>query len=162
MKGNMYIGTAGWTYDDWNGLVYPQPKPRGFDEILFLSNLVNLLEINTTFYRIPHLGLTRSWTHRAESLDDFLFNVKLYRGFTHERDARDPSQVHAFSRALEPMVEALPGKALGLLVLGGIFYTGGIVFYALDTRVRHAHGIWHLFVLAGSISHFMAMFLYVL
>jgi len=56
----------------------------------------------------------------------------------------------------------MPTGGLILLVLGGLFYTGGIVFYALDERIKHAHGIWHLFVLAGSISHYLIMLLYVL
>lgn len=64
--------------------------------------------------------------------------------------------------ALEPLIEALPGAGLGWLVAGGLFYTVGIVFYALDGKLRHAHGIWHLFVLAGSTSHFLAILLYVL
>ncbi len=64
--------------------------------------------------------------------------------------------------ALSPLIQALPRRALELLVLGGVFYTGGMVFYALDERMRHAHGIWHLFVLAGSVSHFVVMLRYVL
>jgi hemolysin III len=61
-----------------------------------------------------------------------------------------------------PLIKALPGGGLVLLVLGGVFYTSGIIFYVLDGRIKHAHGIWHLFVLAGSISHFLAILLYVL
>ncbi len=64
--------------------------------------------------------------------------------------------------AMYPLVEALPTGALALLVLGGVFYTSGMIFYALDERMKHAHGIWHLFVLAGSLSHFLVMLLYVL
>ena len=64
--------------------------------------------------------------------------------------------------AMYPLIQALPTGALALLVLGGVFYTSGIVFYALDERMKHAHGIWHLFVLAGSLSHFLVMLLYVL
>lgn len=64
--------------------------------------------------------------------------------------------------AMYPLIQSLPTGALALLVLGGVFYTSGIVFYALDKRIKHAHGIWHLFVLAGSISHFLVMLLYVL
>ncbi len=64
--------------------------------------------------------------------------------------------------ALYPLVKVMPTGGLVLLVLGGLFYTGGIVFYALDERIKHAHGIWHLFVLAGSISHYLIMLLYVL
>ena len=64
--------------------------------------------------------------------------------------------------AMYPLIQALPAGALALLVLGGVFYTSGIIFYALDKRMKHAHGIWHLFVLGGSISHFLVMFFYVL
>ena len=44
---------------------------------------------------------------------------------------------------------------------GGLFYTLGIVFYAIDTRMAHAHGIWHLFVIAGSATHYFAVLRYV-
>ena len=64
--------------------------------------------------------------------------------------------------AMEPLVQALPTGALVLLVLGGVFYTSGIVFYVTDGRVKHAHGIWHLFVLAGSISHYLTILFYIL
>ena len=64
--------------------------------------------------------------------------------------------------AMYPLVQALPAGAIALLVLGGVLYTGGIAFYALDARMKHAHGVWHLFVLAGSIAHYLAILLYVL
>jgi hemolysin III len=61
-----------------------------------------------------------------------------------------------------PLIRALPRGGLALLVLGGVFYTSGIIFFVIDDRMKHAHGIWHLFVLAGSIAHYLAMLLYVL
>jgi len=64
--------------------------------------------------------------------------------------------------AMYPLTQALSTGGLVLLVLGGVFYTSGMIFYALDNRMNHAHGIWHLFVLAGSISHFLAVLLYIL
>jgi hemolysin III len=63
--------------------------------------------------------------------------------------------------ALKPLIAALPYAGILWLVGGGLFYTLGIGFYALDKKLRHAHGIWHLFVLAGSISHYLAVLLYV-
>jgi len=63
--------------------------------------------------------------------------------------------------ALEPLLRALPQTGFMLLLLGGVFYTVGVVFYALDKRVRHFHAIWHLFVLAGSISHYLVLLCYV-
>lgn len=64
--------------------------------------------------------------------------------------------------ALRPLLDALPLSGFRWLLAGGIFYTSGILFYAFDKKVRHFHGIWHLFVLAGSVSHYMAVLLYVL
>ena len=63
--------------------------------------------------------------------------------------------------ALKPLLAALPLAGFIGLLLGGIFYTGGIVFYLFDEKVRHFHGIWHLFVLAGSVSHYLTILLYV-
>ena len=63
--------------------------------------------------------------------------------------------------ALAPLLRALPPAALGWLIGGGLFYTIGILFFALDARLRHAHGVWHLFVLAGSVCHYFAVLLYV-
>ena len=59
--------------------------------------------------------------------------------------------------ALVPLRQALAPVGFAWLVAGGLFYTGGIVFYALDTRRPHAHGVWHLFVLAGSACHYYAI-----
>ena len=64
--------------------------------------------------------------------------------------------------ALYPLLQNLPAAGIIWLVVGGLCYTGGMVFYALDEKLNHAHGIWHLFVLAGSVSHFLAILLYVL
>lgn len=63
--------------------------------------------------------------------------------------------------AIKPMMAALVPPALLLLLLGGIAYTVGFVFYALK-NIRFMHGIWHLFVLAGSILHYFSILLYVL
>jgi hemolysin III len=63
--------------------------------------------------------------------------------------------------AAVPLVQGLPPAGLAWLVAGGLFYTAGIVFYANDERWRHAHGVWHLFVLAGTASHYCAVLLYV-
>ncbi|MDH5600555.1 MAG: hemolysin III family protein, partial [Gammaproteobacteria bacterium] len=48
------------------------------------------------------------------------------------------------------------------LLGGGLFYTLGIVFYILDLKKYHFHGIWHLFVLAGSATHYFTIMYYVL
>jgi hemolysin III len=61
------------------------------------------------------------------------------------------------------LVEAISATGAIWLTVGGVAYTVGIIFYVLDhrSRLRHAHGIWHLFVLTGSISHFVSVIGYV-
>jgi len=60
-----------------------------------------------------------------------------------------------------PLIDALGMEGFLWLVAGGVAYTVGIVFYAHDDRWRHAHGIWHLFVLAGSACHYFTVLHYV-
>lgn len=64
--------------------------------------------------------------------------------------------------AVKPLIAALGMAGFVWLALGGVFYTVGIIFFAFDTKVRHFHGVWHLFVIAGSLLHFVAISRYVL
>ena len=63
--------------------------------------------------------------------------------------------------AFKPLVEYLVGAGLFWLVLGGVLYTGGTVFYVWR-RVRYHHALWHLFVIAGTACHFICVLFYVL
>jgi hemolysin III len=63
--------------------------------------------------------------------------------------------------ALTPLWQALTPAGFAWLAAGGAFYTLGIVFYATDHKLRHGHGLWHLFVLAGSACHFFTVLFYV-
>lgn len=58
---------------------------------------------------------------------------------------------------------SIPSAGMVWLTIGGVSYMGGVVFYVLDefNKLRHAHGIWHLFVLSGSICHFISIAGYV-
>jgi len=60
-----------------------------------------------------------------------------------------------------PLVSALPLAGLYWLVAGGAIYTVGIIFFLFDEKVRHFHGVWHLFVLAGSVCQFVSILWYV-
>jgi hemolysin III len=62
---------------------------------------------------------------------------------------------------MEPMGAAIPFGGLMLLAAGGIAYTAGVVFYGWRS-LRYSHAIWHVFVLAGSLLHYLAVALYVL
>ncbi len=63
--------------------------------------------------------------------------------------------------AIQPLVQALSLSGFLWLLGGGLFYTFGIIFFALDHKL-HFHGIWHLFVLAGSATHYYTIMYYVL
>lgn len=58
--------------------------------------------------------------------------------------------------AAVPLVNSISGAGLAWLVAGGLAYTGGAVFFLLDSKLRYAHFAWHLFVMAGSTCHFFA------
>jgi hemolysin III len=64
--------------------------------------------------------------------------------------------------AIKPLLRALPTAGFAWLLAGGLLYTAGILFYVLDKRLPHGHGIWHLFVMAGSTAQFITILRYVL
>src|SRR5262245_1157320 len=80
------FGPAGWTYKDWEGVVYPKPKPKGFDPLKAIASLFDTIELNTSFYApiTPHNA--DLWLERTAFNPDFRFTAKLWRRFTHERD----------------------------------------------------------------------------
>ena len=61
----------------------------------------------------------------------------------------------------KPMLARVPTGGIIWLVIGGVSYTVGILFYVFDSKIPYGHAIWHLFVLTGSICHFFAVMLYV-
>lgn len=63
---------------------------------------------------------------------------------------------------LKPLMDHLPGNGVMLLTVGGLLYSFGVIFFILDHRLKHAHGIWHLFVIGGSVSHFISIGAYVI
>lgn len=62
---------------------------------------------------------------------------------------------------VEPLTASMSMAGFNWLIAGGLFYTMGVIFYLLDSQHKLAHGIWHLFVLAGSVSHYITVILYV-
>ncbi|WP_246794336.1 PAQR family membrane homeostasis protein TrhA [Burkholderia perseverans] len=64
--------------------------------------------------------------------------------------------------AAQPLLAALPLGGTVWVVAGGIIYSAGIYFFINDERIRHGHGIWHLFVLGGSLCQFVGIACYVI
>ena len=77
----IFLGTAGWKYDHWRGSFYSRHQ---LNDLEYYSRHSSLVEINSTFYRIPTETTVRSWYHYTP--DDFIFSAKLTRDITHSRD----------------------------------------------------------------------------
>lgn len=107
------IGPAGWSYKDWEGVVYP-PHGSRFDPLAYLASFFDTIEINSPFYRIPPPTHAKSWVRRVSANDDFRFTTKIFRGFTHEDAEPTADDVEAFRNYLDPMMDA---SRLGALLL---------------------------------------------
>jgi uncharacterized protein YecE (DUF72 family) len=94
------IGTSGFSYDDWVGVVYPPELPAR-EQLAFYARQFSTVEMNVTYYRVPSLQTVAGWARKTPP--DFLFSVKAHQGLTHERAAPDFA---GFARALAPLQEA--------------------------------------------------------
>lgn len=98
-------GIAGWTYPDWEGYVYPKSKTKSFyDRLRFIASYVDVIEINSTFYRIPDRKSVISWLQRVKDYTDFFFTAKLHQSITHQY-VLDATIVKAIHDGFQPMVE---------------------------------------------------------
>jgi uncharacterized protein YecE (DUF72 family) len=81
------VGPAGWQYKDWRGIVYPERKPKGFDELAYLAKYFDTVEINTSYYGPPRDTTAKKWLASVADNVRFRFTGKLFRGFTHDKNA---------------------------------------------------------------------------
>jgi len=109
---DLHFGTAGWSYPDWEGTVYPLPRPSHFNPLAFLARDFDFVEVNTTFYRIPSPRLTQGWVQKTSDHHHFQFWLKLFQGFTHKRHY-STTDVDRFLDICTPLADA--GKLAGLL-----------------------------------------------
>jgi uncharacterized protein YecE (DUF72 family) len=84
-KAKIRVGPAGWSYKDWEGLVYPKKAGVKFDPLEYLARFFDTIEINSSFYRPFTPSTADSWVRRVGESPDFIFTAKLNRIFTHER-----------------------------------------------------------------------------
>ena len=104
LLGQVYVGPAGWSYEDWKGTVYPEPPPPKFDPLVFVARFFDLVEINSSFYRPPTRGMAESWARRVRDRDRFKFTVKVHRAFTHGADDEASREsAREFTSALKPL-----------------------------------------------------------
>jgi uncharacterized protein YecE (DUF72 family) len=80
----IYVGTAGWSYKDWEGIVYPAQIKKSQHPVEYLAQYIDLLEINTSFYGHIKPEWGKLWSRMARAVNpEFLFTAKLNRAFTH-------------------------------------------------------------------------------
>jgi uncharacterized protein YecE (DUF72 family) len=111
--GKILVGPAGWSYADWEGIVYPRNKPRGFHEASYLAQYFDTIEINTSFYNPLRKEVAQGWVEKVQRNPSFRFTAKLWKRFTHERIASFHDE-KAYKQGLDPLAAA--GR-LGALLL---------------------------------------------
>lgn len=100
------VGIAGWSYPDWDGFVYP-PKCR--HPLAYIAPYVDVLEVNTSFYRPVAPAHAASWRDQTADLRDLVFTAKLHRDVTHGPDHAGPAlraSIQAFCAGFAPLLEA--------------------------------------------------------
>jgi len=108
----VFIGPAGWSYKDWEGKVYPEPRPRGFDPLVYLSQVFPVIEVNSSFYRPPSARMSEAWAKRTP--DSFVFTVKAWERFSHDQETFTEADARLFQEGIAPLLGA--GK-LGAILL---------------------------------------------
>jgi len=104
----IHIGIAGWSYEDWNGIVYPHAR---MDQLDYVSRFVDCIEINSTFYRPPSAKMAASWAGRTADKKGFFFTAKLNQEFTHKGNI-DAGMVREFHEGFGPLLEEKKLKSL--------------------------------------------------
>lgn len=108
------VGVAGWDYPDWSGWVYPARVGRAFDRLAYLARYVDVIEINSTFYRPVERRWSESWLRRVAPFHDFVFTAKAHQSWTHRTGADLAREVPATLAGLRPLQDA--GRLGALLV----------------------------------------------
>ncbi len=107
----IWVGTAGWSYPDWDGRVYPKGTK---DKLGFMARHFPLVEVNSSFYAIPEERTTATWASTVEPWPDFRFTVKLHQNFTHRPGGAGAKETARMGAALDPLRDA--GRLGALLV----------------------------------------------
>ncbi|MFH0878721.1 MAG: DUF72 domain-containing protein [Lentisphaerota bacterium] len=102
MESLISFGIAGWSYPDWDGFVYPKGLK---DKLGFIAPFVDMIEINSSFYRPPTARMTATWLKTVEKNPGFFFSAKIHQDVTH-RFIIDPVMVGGFHEGLRPLRDA--------------------------------------------------------
>ncbi len=99
----IYFGISGWSYPDWEGIVYPKPKPKGFHPLELICELVDVVEINSSFYAPVSSASAKSWVKIVEKNPSFCFTAKLWQKFTHQQEEWSKEDEKIFKAGIEPL-----------------------------------------------------------
>jgi uncharacterized protein YecE (DUF72 family) len=113
MQGALRCGTSGWLHSDWNSVVYPPVKPRGFHPLEYLSQHLELVEIDSSFDRPLRPEVSKLWINKVSQHPNFIFTTILGRQFTHDRQL-GPGSIREFKEGLWPLWNA---RRLGCLLM---------------------------------------------
>lgn len=108
------VGPAGWSYKDWEGIVYPQKPGAKFDPLEYIARFFDTVEINSSFYRPFTASTAKAWVRRVANTSDFRFTAKLHRVFTHERGKATAEDEKAVREGMDQLASA--GKLGAVLV----------------------------------------------
>jgi uncharacterized protein YecE (DUF72 family) len=144
------VGVAGWDYADWNGIVYPVGSGRAFDRLAYLSRFVDVVEINSTFYRPAAPRVASSWVRRTAHRNEFRFTAKAHRSWTHESQDPTSDRVSATLEGLRPLRDADRLGAL-LVQFPQSFHDGRRQRERIDRLAEAAEG-WPLVIEVRHVS----------
>src|ERR1700685_4057985 len=113
MSTSLYIGTAGWAYPHWNGVVFPKPHPAAKHPLELLAQSFNVVEVNSSFYQPLKPEVVKLWIRKVQINPRFRFTAKLQQRFTHGRII-EPDEVADFKARLKPLQDC--GKFGALLM----------------------------------------------
>lgn len=105
-RATIRIGVAGWDYPDWQGTVYPRCGLSRPDRLGYLARFVDVVEINSTFYRPATRRSAESWVRRTRAAPGFRFTAKAHRSWTHEIADDLPRAVRETLDGLTPLRDA--------------------------------------------------------
>jgi uncharacterized protein YecE (DUF72 family) len=114
-RGVTRVGTSGWSYPDWKSIVYPPNPPAGGRELRYISEFLDSVEINNTFYRPPRPAYCEKWLREVEHNPGFIFTLKLWQRFTHEHEEPwQPEDIETFRTGIAPLAES---RRLGAVLI---------------------------------------------
>jgi len=135
------VGTSGWVYDDWAGIVYPKGSQK--EALAWMARYFDALEINSTFYSPPSPRAAAGWVEKVADRAGFVFCAKLWQRFTHPKGAPiTRSDVEAFTRGLEPLATA--GKLGCVLVQFSFGFVDSDDARERLRKIANAFGHWPL------------------